>query len=476
MGFDVDDAVAVTLALSLEAHGLVENILMVHDTGCEMGVGGISALAHWYNRDDISLGAWKGEFGKGCGNQNQYLSTIIHDHPGPITHYDQVPVATDAYRKALAASPDNSVNIASIGLPTNLADLLDTQADQYSNLTGRDLISKKVHTIVFMDGGYNFGCTAGLVDKDPKDCYGKAKKALQMPENVRLISSLKGQNPDIYTGDEVWNLHPASSPLRDALGHWCCSPNGKNGRDTGRLSWDPITTVIAAVGVDAFDMKETHPGGTWSADDNGNEHNIGGGANNAATDFQDGSSPSKIKDYINQYVNYIPGQKPPAPPPPVAGCKVKTTPEAGAGPAMSGYGGGDYKMAWDGNTRTFYDYSKADGGWTQASMASDAPVTGIRWYPRENFLSRHVGGRFVGVASNNEEVGLATIEVAKDGWNILNVTAGSDKFHSVKYYAPNGGYGNVAEIEVYVPCPPTEVTSINWMGFHKNSAFASVAV
>merc|ERR1719487_1501286 len=169
-------------------------------------------------------------------------------------------------------------------------------------------------------------------------------------------------------------------------------------------------------------MKETHSGGTWYADDNGNEHNIGGGTNNAGTDFRDGSSPNRIKDYINGYVNYVPGQKPPAPAPPVAGCKVHTTATAGAGPAMSGYGGGDYKMAWDGNTKTLYDYSQANGGWTEASMGKHTIVTGIKWYPRANMLSRHVGGRFVGVTADNHEVALATISDTKNGWNTLHVT------------------------------------------------------
>jgi hypothetical protein len=224
-------------------------------------------------------------------------------------------------------------------------------------------------------------------------------------------------------------------------------------------------------------MKENHPGGTWSADDNGNEHNIGGGTNNAGTDFKDGgSSPNKIKDFINKYVNYIPGQKPPAPAPPVAGCKVSTTAKAGKGPAMSGYGGGDYKMAWDGNTNTFYDYSNANGGWTEASMASQASVTGIKWYPRSQFLSRHVGGRFVGVTPNNQEVGLVTITKARDGWNILNVTAGNDKFSSVKYYAPDGGYGNIGEIEVYIPCPSTQTTNIDWANLHKTNVYTSFVV
>lgn len=454
MGFDVDDVVAVSVANSLKAQGKADILAIVHDTGCEKGVGGISAINHWYGHDDILIGAWKGEFGKGCANQDQYLSKVIESMPGPVTNYNQVMSGTDAYRKALANATDGSVNIASIGLPTNLRDLLQTKADQYSSLSGKDLVAAKVDTIVFMDGGYNFGCTAGLVDKDAKDCWGSAAGTLNdMPSNVKMIASLKGQNPDIYTGDQVESKHPAGSPIRKALENWCCSPNGKDGRDTGRLSWDPIAVMIAAAGVDAINMKETHPAGKWSADDNGKEHNIGGGTNNAFSDFQHGAStPGVIKSVINGYVDWLPNSPTPTPPPMPAGCKAHTTATNGAGPAMAGYGGGDYTMAWDGNTKTFYDYSQGNGGWTQSQLDKQSSVTSIRFYPREGFLDRNVNGHFAGVTSSGAEVTLATITTSPAvGWNTLNVSA-SDTIASVKYYSPDRGYGNIAEIEVYQPC------------------------
>jgi hypothetical protein len=166
MGFDVDDVGAVCLANSLMMNGLVDVIAMVHDTGCKLGIGGVSAMNHFYGHDNITLGAWKGKYGSNCdkhyegtSGQNQYLSTIINNakDAGPVKNYDQVMLGTDAYRKALAGSPNSSVNIASIGMPTNLRDLLNTTADKYSSMSGYDLVQAKVNKIVFMDGGYNFG-------------------------------------------------------------------------------------------------------------------------------------------------------------------------------------------------------------------------------------------------------------------------------------------------------------------------------
>ena len=77
------------------------------------------------------------------------------------------------------------------------------------------------------------------------DCYGDAQKALKMPPSVRQVFSSKGADPDIYTGSGVPTSHPDNSPCREALLNWCCNPNGKRG-DSGRLSWDPITVMIAA--------------------------------------------------------------------------------------------------------------------------------------------------------------------------------------------------------------------------------------
>merc|ERR550537_964507 len=114
---------------------------------------------------------------------------------------------TDAYRKALATAPDASINVASIGMPTNLRDLLNTTADQYSPLSGFDLVAKKVAKIVFMDGGYNFGCAAGNIGP-AYDCEGSARDALKMPPTVRLIFSSKGSNPPIYTGSGLQSHHP----------------------------------------------------------------------------------------------------------------------------------------------------------------------------------------------------------------------------------------------------------------------------
>jgi hypothetical protein len=232
---------------------------------------------------------------------------------GPVKDSSQVGSGVAAYRAALAAAPDGSVNVASIGMTTNLADLLASSGDSTDKRSGYDLVAAKVAKVVYMDGGYNFGCAAGNIGPSG-ECYGTAQKALKMPPSVRLIASGVGQNPDIYTGSGVQNAHPPNSPCREALKDWCCNPNGKRG-DSGRLSWDPIAVMIASLDVGAVALKETNFGTQWTADPDGSEHFFGSGTKNAQTDFTDrGSSPGKIVRAIDFYVNQVPGA--PTPPPP----------------------------------------------------------------------------------------------------------------------------------------------------------------
>jgi len=229
----------------------------------------------------------------------------------------------------------------------------------------------------------------------------------------------------------------------------------------GRDSWDLNTVYVAVMGAPGGGQCAIGSGRPCAysvSDDGKSEYRNYNDHSKNMYDFSligDISSVGNtIEELLCQAPRHGPTPSPPSPSPgpsPSIGCKMITSAKAGAGPAMPGYGGGDYKMAWDGDVKTFYDFVQANGGWTQASMGSLASVTAIRWYPRANFLSRHVGGRFVGVTAGNDEVGLATISDASDGWNTLHVTQ-NDQVTSVKYYSPDGGYGNIAEIEVYAPC------------------------
>ena len=91
----------------------------------------------------------------------------------------------------------------------------------------------------------------------------------------------------------------------------------------------------------------------------------------------------------------------------------------------------------------------ADGGYTEAKLAHAASVSGISFFPRAQYVSRYAGGTFVGYTKSGAAVPLATIaETPSLKWQLLNVTARTEVV-SVRYNSPDGGFGNMAEIEVY---------------------------
>ena len=71
----------------------------------------------------------------------------------------------ELYRRLLATQPDHSVSICSVGFVTALAQLLQSEADEHSPLSGVELVRRKVKAIYVMGGvfgqavepDYNFG-------------------------------------------------------------------------------------------------------------------------------------------------------------------------------------------------------------------------------------------------------------------------------------------------------------------------------
>jgi hypothetical protein len=124
----------------------------------------------------------------------------------------------------------------------------------------------------------------------------------------------------------------------------------------------------------------------------------------------------------------------------------------GLGPAWSP--GGEFDKAFDGKSNTFYDYFTANGGYTGIDLGEGkaAVIKQIRFYPRDSFAARMAGGKFQGSneGPNTGFTDLYTIpSTPAAGWNEAVVTDPT-AYRYLRYVSPNGGYGNVAEVEFYI--------------------------
>ena len=60
----------------------------------------MSVINHYYGRDDIRLGAFKGDFGDYVGGN--YIDDLVDNFDSPVKHYDQVEDAVSVLRQTLA--------------------------------------------------------------------------------------------------------------------------------------------------------------------------------------------------------------------------------------------------------------------------------------------------------------------------------------------------------------------------------------
>lgn len=454
---DVDDVGAVCITNALADNGDLDLLAVVISTSPDKCPGAASVLNTYYGRPDVPIGAYKGSDLQ-PSNPHSYVDDIVDNWPSPIKHRSEVPSSVEVYRKVLAAQADHSVVVVTVGLLTCLAALFRSGGDKYSPLSGYDLFGQKVKVLGVMGGTYpnsgggaecNF-CGGGGQDH----ATGSAASAYvvsHLPPGVRVMFSGFNVGVNVYSGAALTSCAPAGNPCRQAYIDF----NGPNGN---RNSWDPLTVVAAVRGAQSMSCHEAGQGGKCEVDSGsgGNWWVDGSASNQTYLKLDDaGAAGSALDQLLCQPPAHPPAPTPPPTPVPVPGmCALATgAPMDGAGPAMTGYGGGDYTMAWDGEVRTFYDYSGCCGGWTQASLPGASTVARIEYYPRSGYLERYHGGRFVGISTTGGEVELATIgnNPTEIGWSALSVSA-SQAVTAVKYYAPDNAYGNIAEIRVYTAC------------------------
>lgn len=258
---DVDDVAAICMAHALADNGEADILAIVQNTSPQHCAGVISVLNHYYGRDDVPIGAYKGNDLDPNAHFLPYVTELVTNFPSPIKNSSQVPNSVQVYRKALAAAEDRSVAISSIGLLTNLQALLQSGPDQYSNLTGPDLMAQKVKLLAVMGGRYPSsgsipecnlcGCYNGASSGDSfTSSLSSAYVFSHLPPEVQVIFSGFNVGFHVQSGAVLSQCAPVENPCRAAF------INYEGGPNRSRYSWDPLTTLIAVRGVQAGSCSE----------------------------------------------------------------------------------------------------------------------------------------------------------------------------------------------------------------------------
>ena len=152
------------------------------------------------------------------------------------------------YRKILSEAENNSIVLIEIGFSSTLGKLIKSGADEYSSLSGQDLICQKVKA-VYMQGG-RFEPTDNKCGYNLRQ-DSKASKAFfdMLPKNVDiyLSPSIVGDQMN-YSSEEVIEdlANVEINPIKVAYEKYKC--------DTGQRMWDSNCLIHAVLGNDAYKL------------------------------------------------------------------------------------------------------------------------------------------------------------------------------------------------------------------------------
>ena len=133
--------------------------------------------------------------------------------------------------------------------------------------------------------------------------------------------------------------------------------------------------------------------------------------------------------------------------------------------------GNTIAKAFDDNFSTFFDApDPGNGAWLGLDLGTTAQITQVKYAPRASWASRMVGGIFQGSNTANFSSGVVNLFTITSapvaGSFTTQAISNSGTFRYVRYLSPNGGYGNIAELEFYgtltnptAPTAPTGVTA-----------------
>lgn len=171
MGNDVDDALALAMIHALESRGEAKLLAVTITKDNKWAAPYIDAVNTFYGRGDIPIGIVKN--GKTPDDRDMIKVPAdrrnadgSYTYPHDLIDGATAPDAVSVLRKTLAAQPDSSVTIVQVGFSTNLARLLDSQPDQYSPLSGGDLVRRKVSLLSVMAGAFPDGQAEYNVETD----------------------------------------------------------------------------------------------------------------------------------------------------------------------------------------------------------------------------------------------------------------------------------------------------------------------
>ena len=244
IGPDYDDVGAMTLMHALADSGKAKILATVSCNQSKYSVGVLNVINTYFGRPEIPIGIVQGTRAVNLVAWQKWDSVLVAKYPGKIKTNSGAEDAVSLYRRILAAEPDHSVTIVTVGFFSNMNDLLRSVPDKHSSLNGYDLVKSKVKILVSMAGRFLKGGEFNI-QCDPIS----ARYVAQNWPTEIIFSGWEIGDP-IRTGlPLIKNNSIKNSPIKEAFS--IAIPMAAQD-SLGRMSWDETAVLVGINGYQQY--------------------------------------------------------------------------------------------------------------------------------------------------------------------------------------------------------------------------------
>src|ERR1700733_9554219 len=223
MGNDVDDALALAMLHALASRGEVKLLAVTVSKDNPWAAEYVRMVNEYYGRPTIPVGIVHD--GK-TPEDGLYVRQVCELH-GRRPNKAVVSDAVQLLRKTLAGESDGAVTLIQVGFSTNLARLMESAPDRYSNLSGMELVKRKVRLLTVMAGDF--------AESKPEynvmtDRTAAAKLLAAWPTDI-YISGYEVGAAILFPASSIENDFPRNNPVAEAYRLYANMPYD-------RPSWD----------------------------------------------------------------------------------------------------------------------------------------------------------------------------------------------------------------------------------------------
>lgn len=263
---DVDDVLALAMLHTLADRGECELLAVTISKINPLTGPFTDAVNTFYGRGEIPIGVTR----DAQRRESRYLKLVNEKdeeewrYPHDVRSNEDLPDAVTVLRKTLMAQPDHSVVLIQVGLAANLADLVESKADEISPLSGKELIRQKVSLVSVMAGAFE------PIDGNQHFLEANIRNGIKSMQ--RFVNQWPREVPVIWSGFEIGIAvrYPRESIARD----FSYRPHHivreayllHSGPEHDRPSWD-LTSVLYAVRPDDGYFTLSQPGRVTVEDD-----------------------------------------------------------------------------------------------------------------------------------------------------------------------------------------------------------------